>query len=143
MLPDSNGLFVAYALNGVSHDLHARFRPVEPGRMVFTHATQWSVEQTVTPDFTTLLYERIVSPWDGYAIYPPRPGLPAGPPTESDKAIGARIARTALPPAALDDLPSLLSLAEAVRDATTMRRAGTRRRLWVGRPVRNGKSLVS
>jgi hypothetical protein len=111
--------------------------------MVFTHATRWSVEQAVTPDFTTLLCERIVSPWDRYAIYPPRPGLPAGPPAESDKAIGARIARTALPPAALDDLPSLLSLAEALRDATTMRRAGTRRRLWVARPVRNGKSLVS
>jgi hypothetical protein len=140
MLPETKGLFVAYDLNGVSHDLHTRLRTVEPGRMVFTHATRWSVEQAVTPDFTTLLYERIVSSWDRYAIFPPRPGLPAGPPVESDKAIGTRIARTALPPTALDDLPSLLSLADAARDAMTMRRAGTRRRLWVARPVRNGRS---
>jgi hypothetical protein len=142
MLPDRKGLFVAYDLNGVSHDLHARLRAVEPGRMVFTHATQWSVEQAVTPDLTTLLYERIVSPWDRHAIFPPRPDLPAGPSVESDKAIGDRIARTELSPTALDDLPALLSLADAARDATTMRRAATRRRLWVGRPVRNGRSLA-
>ena len=143
ILPDAEGLFVVYDLENLLPEVRQAFRDRAPGKLLFAHAARWTAEQDLVADFTTLLYERIVSPWNRHAIYPRRPNLPTGPPTESDAQLAARIATAVLPATALEDLPALLALANAAGEGASARRSeGTRSRLWIGRPVRNGRAIA-
>jgi tetratricopeptide (TPR) repeat protein len=141
--PEGPGLFVAYDLAAVLPEVLSGLVKCEPGRVVFSHASQWTKEHPTTADATTLLYETNVSPWNRHTIFPHRPDLPSGPPTESDDELANRIVHTPLPADALSDLKKLLDLARAVAPLTPARRgSGNHSRQWAGLPVPSRDSAI-
>jgi hypothetical protein len=136
LVPDRPGLFVIYDLGQVIGELLAQLRAHRPGQIVFAHAAPAARELPVSADVTTLLAARVVSPWSRHTIFPRRPELPSGPPTESDEVLAERIVRATLSDAALADLPQLRALALAARSgAAALQASGTRERHWAGSPV--------
>lgn len=63
--PEGDELVVAYDLAQGPDDQVAALRDVQPGRLVFAHASVWTSVLPFVADITTLLYQSNVAPWDG------------------------------------------------------------------------------
>ena len=132
-LPDQPGLFVAYDLGSIIPEILENLRQHRDGLVIFSHASQWTAERRIASDFTTLQYGSIVTPWNRHAIFPWRPDLPKGPPSENDDELAARLTKARVPASALSDMPQLLALAEAGKElAAARQRSGVREQQWIG-----------
>jgi len=136
VVPDDPGLLVIYDLSQVIGEVLGALRDHRAGQMVFAHVMPATRELAVAADLTTLLAERVISPWARHTIFPRRPELPAGPPTETDEQLAQRIVHAPVAPAAIADLAQLEALARAARaTAAALQSAGTRERHWAGSPA--------
>lgn len=136
IVPDDPGLLVIYDLSQVIGEVLGALREHRVGQLVFAHAMPATRELPVAADLTTLLAERVISPWARHTILPRRPELPTAPPTESDDQLAQRIVDAPVAPAALADLPQLKALALAARaTAAALQPVGTRERHWAGSPA--------
>ena len=129
--PEEDGLFVAYDLRYVMAEVLAGLRAPRRGLLVFAHATVTSEEEALAADFTTLLCDRIVSPWSLHTVFPRRPEHPTGPPTESDEELARRILETPLAADALADLDELRRFAALAAPVAPPFVVGERERAWV------------
>lgn len=57
------GLVVLYNLADLAHNDVLRLLQRRPDQILFAHATPWTVDNPVSPDVTTLLFQTIVPPW--------------------------------------------------------------------------------
>lgn len=58
------GLIVAYDLSRCDSDVLEGLRHHHPHHPLFAHGTCWTAPPAFAPDFTTLLHQRLIAPWD-------------------------------------------------------------------------------
>ena len=135
VIPDEAGLLVIYDHSNIIPEVMDIISKHKSGSQVYCHASQFTREYKVAPDFTNLMYSSIISPWDRHIIFPRRPELPTSPPTESDEQLAKRIVSSDIQKSNLNDLQKLLDLAEAGKSfaAGSMVEGSTREKQWYGR----------
>jgi hypothetical protein len=135
VLPEKKGLFVFYDHSSVISEVLEHIAKHHKEMQVYCHASQINREYTVAPDFTNLLYESIVTPWNKHIIFPWRPDLPTEAPTESDPQLAKRIVKSTVASDALDDMQQLLDLAVAGKQWAAAMQAenSPREKQWRGR----------
>jgi hypothetical protein len=134
LVPDRPGLFIAYDLANIIPEVRQALAAHQDGIMIYSHASQHTMEQPITTDVTTLHYASLVSPWNRHTIFPWRAGLPASAPTESAPELAQLILASPVAADALHDLPQLIGLARAGRScAAALRTDGSREQQWVAR----------
>ena len=116
VMPDESGLLVIYDQSSVIEEVFALLAKHGHDIRLFTHASQFSREYKIAPDFTNLRYGSIISPWNRHIIFPPRPDLPTAPPTGSDKDLAHEIAASDVELEQLTDMQALLDLAAAAKE---------------------------
>lgn len=135
VIPREPGLFVIYDHSNVIPEVLDLILKHEKGLQVYCHASQFTREYKVTPDFTNLMYSSIVSPWNKYLIFPKRPELPISPSAKSDHQLAKDIVNSELSQSSLKDLQNLLNLAEVSKPfaAGLMKEGIHREKQWYGR----------
>lgn len=133
--PKEAGLFVIYDYSNVIPEVIDTISKYKIGQQIYCHASQFTREYKVAPDFTNLMYSSIISPWDRHIIFPRRPELPTSAPTESNEQLAKRIVESDIRKSNLNDLQKLLDLAEAGKSfaAGSMKEGATREKQWYGR----------
>jgi hypothetical protein len=124
-----------------NHDLAAAFpdvakllAPHRRRQLYYAHSAAARAELPVCSDVIGVRGERIVSPWDLYAIVDyTRTDLPPGPPTGSDEELAHQIVSAAPAAGALADVPALVEFARraaAVGVLALTQEDGQREKLW-------------
>lgn len=133
--PKEAGLFVIYDHSNVISEVMDIISKHKSGNQIYCHASQFTREYKVAPDFTNLMYSSIISPWDRHIIFPRRPELPTSAPTESDEQLAKRIISSDIQKSNLKDLQKLLDLAQAGKffAAISMVEGSSREKQWYGR----------
>jgi len=137
------GLIVAYDLATLADKTLAALHPHRPGQVLWAQAACWTQEPPFAADLTTYLYQYNVSPWGERLRVNPESRetetLPAS--TAPAEARAAAVVAAELEANALEDVPSLVALAQAMRGLTgdhaagALRQSGPRRRQGTNSPV--------
>lgn len=146
---DAPGLVVAYDLHQLEPELLARLRPHRPGQVLWSHALLWTEPSPFVPDLNTFLYQVNMSPWGQRLRVSPDTGKAEQVPPEegSVESLAERLASAKLEADALEDLPGLLKLVEAMAPLRgsaaggLFREDGPRRRHFTDSPVKSSRFM--
>jgi hypothetical protein len=135
VIPDEAGLFVVYDHSNVICEVMDIVSKKQKGVQFYCHASQFTREYKVAPDFVNLFHSSIISPWSKHIIFPRRPDLPTSASTETDEQLAERIVSSAIQESNLEDLKELLNLALAGKAlaAANMPGGTIREKQWHGR----------
>lgn len=134
------GLVVLYNLADLAHNDVMRLVQRRPDQILFAHATPWTVDNPVSPDVTTLLFQSIVPPWgEGMIVDSETNQIEKAPPDERPTEVVADLILAA-PPLGADELAA----DQPERYARLVERGwplevGPRTRLWAGGPVSSSR----
>jgi hypothetical protein len=111
---DRPALIVAYDLAEADIEAQIALRERREGQILFVHAADWRKPPTFAPDVVTLLAQINQAPWSGRFGGEPVTGKMQTSPADTRPAevIALEIAAATLEDGALDDLPTLVALAE-------------------------------
>ncbi len=135
LAPDGDeGLVANHDLAAAFPDIAAQLELHRPRQLYYAHAAAAGAELPVCSDVIGVRGDRIVSPWDLFAIVDStRTDLPKGPPTGSDEELAQQIVRAAPAAESLTDLSALVDFARRAADAGVLALArdhGHREKLW-------------
>jgi hypothetical protein len=146
---DASGLVVAYDLHQLEPELLARLRPHRPGQVLWSHALLWTEPSPFVPDLNTFLYQVNTPPWGQRLRVSPETGKAEQVPAEdgSVESLAERLASAKLEADALEDLPGLLKLVDAMASLRgsaaggLFREEGPRRRHFTDSPVKSSRFM--
>jgi hypothetical protein len=133
-LPEGEGLFLNTDLAALQPDLAEALKAHLPGRVYYAHYASTKRELSVAADAIGVRGDRVMSPWDLFAIVDYlRTDLPKGPPTESEDELARKIVDSSPHPSTLTDLPGLVDFARRASAAKLLAlgaESGEREKVW-------------
>ena len=131
---EKEGLVANHDLAAAFPDVAAQLEPRRPRQLYYAHAAAAGAELPVCSDVIGVRGNRVVSPWDLFAIVDyTRTDLPKGPPTGSDEELAREIVAAAPAAESLPGLPALVDFAQRAAAAGVLALAqdhGRRDKLW-------------
>ncbi|MCA8935175.1 MAG: hypothetical protein KDB68_03140 [Planctomycetes bacterium] len=140
--PQGDELVVAYDLAQGPDDQVAALRAVQPGRLVFAHASVWTSVLPFVADITTLLYQSNVAPWDGGLRSGEGGGVEKTPPDESPEAeLADKLLGTSFEPDNAVPFAQVTDLIRAGWGLSSFANGAQRERYFPGGPVPSSRFL--
>lgn len=141
------GLIVAYDVGTLEAPLISGLRQHRPGQVLWSHALEWTRAPPFAPDLLTLLYQMNTSPWGGQLkMNSETQQLERAAPTEGPvEQLAQGVVSASLPASALEDLPVLERLVQAMARAQAdaagglFRDEGPRRMQLADSPVKSNR----
>ncbi len=143
------GLIVAYDLEQVAPTLLEPLHAQHPDQVLWSHASCWTNEPPFAADLTTYLYQHNVSPLgERQRVDPETRQMVSIPPLAGSIAeVAQQVNAAEMRPDALDDLPTLVALATAIRMLPQsdliggLAQFGQRERQWASSPVSSNRFM--
>ncbi len=141
-------LIVAYDLNALSDErlaqtIYPLLRNADPGRLLFTHAMNWTADFPVAPDVCTFLYQACTSPWGERLTFGASNEVTqTSAMTEDPGVIAQLILDAKIDDAELEDRDALENYGRVLRGSAfdfVDREMQSRARFFVGSPVTSNR----